>query len=269
MDSLNKILRLLSLTLLLVTGIFGAKALAHTMWLNLSDYSPSVRNNTIVYFGWGHRYPVHDFLDQERFLKNFYLIHPTGKIEPLTPNPGGLLATRINFEKEGTYVLAAEVEPGFYTMWFEGGRMNHKIGPKTGLSNVVVSTYYEQFAKAIINVEAGDSNFTIPLGQKIEIVPLKNPVDLREGDYLPVRVLYEGKPLGSYPSVFATYLGFSTEDETYAYTTAANEEGVALIRILKAGIWMIKVNYKAHPTQEMEDKCNKLSYTATLSFEVK
>ncbi len=269
MDSLNKILRLLSLTLLLVTGIFGAKALAHTMWLNLSDYSLPIGGGAIAYFGWGHRYPVHDLLDQEKFLKDFYLIDPEGKLKKLSPHPGGFLATRINFEGERTYLLVAELKPGFYTMWLEDGKINHRIGPKTGLSNVMVSTYYEQFAKAIINVDTGDSNFLTPIGQKIEIVPLKNPISLKEGDFLPVRILYEGNPLSSYPTVYATYLGFSTQNETYAYTTTANGEGIAEIKIIRSGIWMVKVNYKTHPTEEMKDKCNELSYTATLSFEIK
>ncbi|MCK4385716.1 MAG: DUF4198 domain-containing protein, partial [candidate division Zixibacteria bacterium] len=169
MNGLNKILRLASLTLLVIK-LLGGDAVAHTMWLNVSDYSPSVGGNAIVYFGWGHRYPVGDLLDQERFLRNLYLINPAGKIEELSPNPGGLLATRIDFDKEGTYLATAELKPGFYTMWLEEGKINHRIGPKTGLSNVMVSTYYEQFAKAIINVDAEDSNFVTPIGQKIEIV---------------------------------------------------------------------------------------------------
>jgi uncharacterized GH25 family protein len=269
MPGLNKILRLASLTLLFAIKILGGDAIAHTMWLNVSDYSPSKGGNAIVYFGWGHKYPVDDLLDHEKFFKNLYLIDPTGKIESLSPNPEGLLATRIDFDKKGTYLVTAELKPGFYTMWFEEGRINHRIGPKTDLSNVMVSTYYEQFAKAIINVEAGDSNFVAPIGQKIEIVPLKNPIDLRDGDFLPIRILYEGNPLSSYPTVYATYLGFSTQDETYAYTTTADGAGIAEIKIIRPGIWMVKVNYKTHPTEELEDKCNELSYTATLSFEVK
>ncbi|MCK4427675.1 MAG: DUF4198 domain-containing protein [candidate division Zixibacteria bacterium] len=269
MNSLNKISKILILTLILVTGIFGRGALAHTMWLNLSDYSPPVGGGVIVYFGWGHRYPVHDLLDQERFLRNLYLINPAGKIEELSPNPGGLLATRIDFDKEGTYLATAELKPGFYTMWFEEGKINHRIGPKTGLSNVMVSTYYQQFAKAIINVDTGDSNFVTPIGQKIEIVPLKNPISLKEGDYLPIRILYEGNPLSSYPTIYATYLGFSTQHDTYAYTTTADREGIAEIKIIRSGVWMVKVNYKTHPTEELKDKCDELSYTATLSFEVR
>lgn len=268
MNGLNKILRLASLTLLVIKLLAG-NAVAHTMWLNVSDYSPPKGGNAIVYFGWGHRYPVHDLLDQERFLKNLHLIDPTGKIEELSPNPGGLLATRINFDKEGTYLATAELKPGFYTMWLEEGKINHRIGPKTGLSNVMVSTYYQQFAKAIINVDTGDSNFVTPVGQKIEIVPLKNPFGLKEGDFLPIRILHEGNPLSSYPTVYATYLGFSTQDETYAYTTTADEEGIAEIKIIRPGVWMVKVNYKTHPTEELKDKCDELSYTATLSFEVR
>lgn len=269
MDSLNKISKILSLTLILVTGIFGRCALAHTMWLNLSDHSPPVGGGVIIYFGWGHKYPVDDFLDQERFLKKFFLIDPEGETKKLSPNSGGLLATKIDSLREGTFIVTAESKPGFYTMWVEKGKMHHKVGPKTGLSNVIVSNHYHQFAKAIINVSSKDSNFAIPVRQKLEIVPLKNPVGLKEGDYLPVRVLFEGKPLNSYPMVYATYLGFSTQDETYAYATEANGEGIAKIKILRAGVWMIKVNYKTHPTEELQDKCNQLSYTATLSFEVK
>lgn len=269
MNSLNKISKILSLTLILVTGIFGRGALAHIMWLNLSDYSPPVGAGVIVYFGWGHKYPVDDFLNQERFLKNFSLIDPKGETKKLSSNSDGFLATKVDSLKEGTFTVAAELKSGFYTIWVENGKMHHKRGPKTELSNVIVSSYYQQFAKAIINVSSKDSNFAIPAGQKLEIIPLKNPIGLKEDDYLPLRVLFEGKPLSSYPMVYATYLGFSTQDETYAYTTEANGEGIAKIKILKAGIWLIKVNYKTHPTKELQDKCNQLSYTATLSFEVK
>jgi len=34
-----------------------------------------------------------------------------------------------------------------------------------------------------------------PVGQRIEIVPLKNPSKLKEGDTLPVMLYYEGKPV--------------------------------------------------------------------------
>lgn len=34
-----------------------------------------------------------------------------------------------------------------------------------------------------------------PLGQRIEIVPLKDPTSMQEGDHLPVKVIFEGKPL--------------------------------------------------------------------------
>ena len=41
---------------------------AHNLWLNATDYSPELRSragaHTKVYFGFGHKFPVHDFLDR-------------------------------------------------------------------------------------------------------------------------------------------------------------------------------------------------------------
>jgi len=243
--------------------VLSGRIASHTLWLNLSDYSPE-RRRSIVYFGWGHRYPVDDFLDQEKFLKRFFLIKPSGEVENLTPNPGGFLATQVKFLENGTYIISAELKPGFYTMYMEKGKIHHKLGPKTGVKGVILSQYYEQYAKAIVNVSEGSS--LRPIGQKLEIVPLENPGKLKCGDFLQVQVLFENKPV-KYCPVLATYSGFST-GEDFAYATSTDNEGIARIRLLHWGPWLIKVNYKLPPTEEFKDKCDQLSYTATLTFEV-
>lgn len=40
-----------------------------------------------------------------------------------------------------------------------------------------------------------NDRFSKPLGVKMELVPLKNPLSLKVGDKLPFQVLYDGKPL--------------------------------------------------------------------------
>lgn len=252
----------LSFILLLLSG----RTISHTLWLNLSDYSPE-RERCIVYFGWGHRYPVEDFLDQEKFLKRFFLVKPSSGVESLTPNPGGFLATEVRFLENGTYIVSAELKPGFWTMYMEKGKMHHKLGPKRGLKEVILSQYYEQYAKAIVNVGEGSNSFSKPIGQKLEIVPLENPEKLKCGDFLQIQVLFENKPV-KYCQVLATYLGFST-GEDFAYATSTDGKGIARIRLLHWGPWLIKVNYKLPPTEKFKGKCNWLSYTATLTFEVK
>ncbi|MCK4308055.1 DUF4198 domain-containing protein [candidate division WOR-3 bacterium] len=248
-------------------------AYGHMMWLNSSNYYPGFHPksgaSTIIYFGWGHRYPVGDFLDQEMFLEKFYFVCPRcGKLHPLNPNPGGFLATQVKFEESGSYWVCAELKSGFYTMYMKKGKMHHELGPKTGLKNVIMSLWYKQWAKALINVGVEDTfAYNKPVGHEIEIVPLKNPMTLREGDFLPIQVLFKGKPV-SFCEVHATYSGFSTGEE-FAYATSTDREGKAKIRILHYGIWLVKAEKQLPPEVKLRDKCDMLHYTATFTFEVK
>ncbi|RKY64330.1 MAG: DUF4198 domain-containing protein, partial [Candidatus Latescibacterota bacterium] len=124
-------------------------------------------------------------------------------------------------------------------------------------------------AKAVVNVGEDSDSYSKPLGHRLEIIPLENPGKLKGcgGHFLPVQVLFEGKPL-RYGQVLATYVGFST-GEDFACATSTDGEGKAKIRLVHWGPWMIRVNHQVPPTEELKGKCDRLSYTATLTFEVK
>lgn len=251
-----------ALVIFLCTSAF---VYAHTMWLNVSNYSPPIKGDSKIYLGWGHRYPVDDFLSEEK-LKEFSLISPSGKKEKLNPNPGGFLATDIRFAEKGTYIVTAVLKPGFYTMYIEKGKIHHKSVPRTGLKNIILSLYFEQYAKALVNVGQSSNSFSKPVGHKLEIIPLKNPHELKVGGFLPIQVLFEGKP-ARFCKIYGTYFGFSTKDD-FAYVTTTNSEGKAKIRIMHYGPWLINVKLKLPVSDELKNKCNELSYAATLTFEV-
>ena len=258
----------------LIVGIFlcfSSIASSHTLWLNATNYYPEMYSleseaRTTIYFGWGHRYPVADFLSADK-LSEFKLITPQGESKPITPGECGFLATQLSFAEKGTYIVAASLKPGFYTMYVEKGKIHHKSVPKTGLSNVILSLHFEQYTKALINVAGSDSSFRKPVGHAMEIIPLANPAGLKVGDLLPVRVLFKGKPARFSP-VYATYAGFSTGDD-FAFATITDSKGQAKIRILHHGPWLIKSKIKLPATDELRDKCNEMSYSASLTFEVK
>jgi len=269
----KKIVKLLAVNLVFGFCLaFPEVIFAHTLWLNVSDYSPEFSPEkgaeTNVYFGWGHHYPVDDFLSQDR-LEEFSLITPDGGEEKLKPNPGGFLATRISLKKGGGYIVSAVRKPGFYTMHIDKGKIHHKLGSKTGLKKVILSIYSRQYAKALVNVaDAEDDSFSKPVGHKLEIVPLENPFKIHGcgGHFLKIKVLFDGKP-ARFCKVYATYAGFST-GEDFAYATSTNSEGIAKIRIIHWGQWLIKVNKRLPAPEDLKDKCNELSYTATLTFEI-
>jgi uncharacterized GH25 family protein len=254
------------------TALFFPLALsAHSFWINATDYAPLyVRDHaeTKIYLGFGHRYPVDDFLSAEN-LKEFVLIGPES-VKTMAPSTGGaFLASDLHFEKPGAYIVAAAKKAGFYTMYLEDGVIHHKLGPKTGLKRVILSNYHEQYAKSLINVGSsnGDS-FSRQAGHKLEIIPMENPYLLKGqgGDFLTVRVLFDGKP-ARFCLVYATYAGFSSGDD-FAFATTADSAGVAKIRLLHWGNWLIKAQVKRPATGELADKCNEQSYSATLTFEI-
>ena len=99
----------------------------------------------------------------------------------------------------------------------------------------------------------------------MEIIPLKNPASLRAGDYLPFRVLINGKPFKG--DIFATYAGFSNEKNVFAYATKTDKNGFGKIKILQAGTtWLIKAGFE-QPYPDTSE-CDVESFCSTLTFAI-
>jgi uncharacterized GH25 family protein len=258
-----KQLEILGLSLALILGIFSMPASAHFMWINAGDYTPQTERPMKCTIGWGHNFasPVGNVLFNQEGLDKIYMLDPNGnklKIEPI--NEIEFKAERA-LEKEGTCLVVAKRKEKFFTKTTEG----YKRQSKKGLKNVIQCSYSGGYAKAIVVVGKGGGRlFSKPVGHTLEIIPLKDPAGLREGDYLPIKVLYKNKPLKT--ELYATYVGFSTEG-AWAYTAKTNKEGMGKIKILESGIWLIKVGHKVPYPDPKE--CDQYSYSAALTFEVK
>jgi len=241
----------------------------HLFWINASEYSPTFCEGsaeTKIYFGWGHHYPIDDFLDMSD-LDEFFLISPRWRKQKLKPQFKGFLMTVLDLKEKGGYIISATRKPGFYTMYVKNGKIHHKFGPKTGLKKVILSSYSAQYAKALIVAGNWENqSFSNPVGHKLELIPLENPYELKVGDFLPIKVLFKGGP-ARFARIYAVYSGFSSGDD-FAYATSTNSEGVAEIRILHWSQWLIKAVVKEAPPESMKNKCDSLNYTATLTFEI-
>ncbi|MCK4618322.1 MAG: DUF4198 domain-containing protein [Desulfobacterales bacterium] len=263
MKTFRKIVGGFALNLSLILVLFCMPASAHFMWINAGDYTPAVKRPVKFTIGWGHAFasPVGNVLYKQKGLEKIYMLDPDGnelKIEPINEIE---FSVKKPLKKEGAYLAVAKRKEGFSTKTTEG----HKRQSKKGLKNVIQCNYSGMYAKAVVDVgKSGGKNLTKPVGHTLEIVPLEDPADLREGEYMPVKVLYNSEPLKT--ELHATYVGFSTEN-AWAYTTKTNKDGIGRIKMLKSGIWLIKVGHKvAYPDP---DECDQYSYSATLTFEVK
>lgn len=242
----------------------------HNLWLNSTDYAPSFRAktgaHTKMYFGFGHKFPVADLLDKDK-LTEFNLIQPSGIVKELEAEEGGFLVTPLVLKKEGAHIVTAATKHGFYTMYEKNGKIRHKIASMEGLENIVLSLYFENYTKALINVgETTEDAFATPVGHNIEIVPLENPFLKRPGEFLKVKVLFNGKP-AKYCNVFATYIGFSPK-EAYAWSSKTNAKGINKVKLLQSGQWIVKAVVRIPPSEEHSGKVLEEKYTATMSFQV-
>lgn len=245
---------------LCLCSLLGTPANAHKLWLNATEYYPEIfshpkyapvpRAKTIIYFGWGHKLPVTDLFGDD-YLDQFFMIEPDGSKENLDPGKGGFKATEILMKKEGGRIVAASVKPGFHGD-VEGKKDFYELR-------------YEMYAKALVGVGTAEKEiFLKPVGQRFEIVPLQNPQDLKPGDYFEFRVLLDGKPA---KGVEISATPYAKPSITIVDNLAYKETGK--IRIVDAyGPWIITAKLELPPTDEFKNKCQKLYFLATLTFEV-
>ncbi|MCP4690021.1 MAG: DUF4198 domain-containing protein [Desulfobacterales bacterium] len=111
---------------------------------------------------------------------------------------------------------------------------------------------YEKFCKTLITAEKADDGCKRVVGHKLEIVPVDNPGNAPLGKDLAFQVLYDGALLAA--EVHATYDGFSTIPNTYAYFTETDENGIAKVKITHPGTWMVRVQHTIDDSTPDYDK---------------
>jgi uncharacterized GH25 family protein len=192
-----------------------------------------------------------------------------GKIVP-SELKGNEAELRIDFsvavDGDGASILAAEKSGEIWSVTNEGSKPGSRKELEDQGLKVVSAALIDKYAKSIINASSGDKNFSSVLGHDLEIVPVSNPADARAGEYFKVKILHKGEP-AAIPA-WATYDGFVTEYEnTYAYYTESDEEGIANIKITAPGTWLVRASKDNDPG--VEGRYDTRSIRATLTFTVK
>ncbi|NIY76818.1 DUF4198 domain-containing protein [Thalassospira sp. HF15] len=143
--------------------------------------------------------------------------------------------------------------------WQAGGADEHP--------DAVTSKRYEKFAKLLTGGQDANELVTQPIGDTLEIVPLRDPRDTKVGEDAEFQILLNGQPLTT--SVLATYAGFTETPASWAYATETlnteNGSGIAKVRVSAPGLWIVRV---ATDVPDAEEGVNGHNIRATLSFAV-
>ncbi len=237
--------------------LVSTHAYAHFPWITLHDGDDATQVREFE-FGWGHHFSDDGNLSADR-IDSIKLAEPGGAIRDISVKDG-VVYTIDELDAAGMYTIAAVQKGGYYTRTTQGGRS----GSKTDHPNAISCGFSNNTMKALFS--KGDSNQDAAhiLDHPLEIVPLADPAELNPNEMFPVKVLFHGKPFTG--MISATWEGFQ-ESDAFAIEKQVNKDGTVEIPIRNKGLWMIMV----HTSEDYPDPdvCDRLNYTATLTFRIK
>jgi len=232
---------------------------AHMLWLLPDQDAPNVNQPVQVEIGWGHKFPKDEEIKADR-LGSIKAVGPDGQEVPLKK------ISTILYEfvpsKKGVYLIAAQVAPGFLTKTPNG----FKLQNKKGVPDATTCFHFDMATKTLVNVGRQRQGFDRLSQSTLEIVPLKNPATVKRGAGLPVKVMFQGKPLAGV-EVKVTHEAMPDPKKPVVSLGKTDAKGEILVKLDKPGRWLLFVTHKTpfeHP-----DECDENLYNASFAWRVR
>jgi len=185
--------------------------------------------------------------------------------------------TFLKFRTEGAGTYVAGISTKARTITLSGGDFTNYLEHE-GLTNIIAdrkakgisgSSAREKYAKHVKAIlQVGDQktdHFSSVFGYPIEFIPLTNPYELKSGDMMSVKLLFEGKPLGNQ----IVHIGSrqSMKDSGQGELALKTDvRGELSFEISNVGQWYAATIYMQ---ESKERRLDYVSSWATLTFEVR
>ena len=155
-------------------------------------------------------------------------------------------------ENDAIVLVSAAYDNGYWSQQPDEEWVNL---PKTEVEGALKGGHYMKYSTTIMSKDYKGGTAT---NSPLEIVPLKNPLSLKQGDKLEIQVLADGKPVADVEVASE----FVTDREKNVVKT--DDEGKATITIRNLGLNVLATEAKA--PLENSPKADELAKFATLSF---
>ena len=223
----------------IVSLLFFSHATAHDWWLNKSNSNFDIVKGHIEADG------VHcDPYESDRAIQAAGY-REDGQVVPIT----------ITWKKDGTgsYIEPAEqfcaLTALVYNKYWMKTTEDWKNYRSWGEFNIIQEGQSFKYTK---HIEKWHNFLTEPLGQRFEIVPLKDPTRMKEGDLLPVKIFHMGREVQS---------AKITQVSRIHNLDSITSNGVFDVRMGKKGLQFINAKVEV-PVKDKE----VIWYAASLTF---
>ena len=216
----------------LIALLVAVPVTAHEFWLEPSAFAPQAGRVIDVRLLVGDGFPGERYARNESHIRSFLLYGPHGRI-PVAGRPGADPAGRVRIPKGGADLIAyrsnttrIELPARKFEAYLveEGLEAIVAERKRRGESGKKGREIFSRCAKALLGKDRA-------IGFTLEIVSDAKP---RAGIDLPVRVLYQGKPLAG-----ALVRAFPRDRATGPTTARTDASGRARIPLPRAGVWML------------------------------
>mgnify|MGYP000283004616 CR=1 FL=1 len=254
--------------------LFASTAFCHSLFIQSSRYHVHEGKRSPLFFCYGHHVPVDDGVRGKK-LKALQVLSPSGKVRDIkVRDETSLHSYMVNYDEVGTYVLSAETNPGYYTVYIDKkGHERHTIKPKSAISGkadkILKSLYSKQYTKTYVVCDTPSPDFPARVGLPLELVPSKDISTLKSGEDLELAIYFKGKPYEGEGTWDATVNGFSTEAENNFYHKTTVSGSKLSVPVPEAGRWFVRYFIKINATGKDAEFYNKMKHTATLVFQLK
>lgn len=229
--------------------VFAAAALGHDYWLAPESFSASVGREVVVRLFRGEA-PKADGerpFEPERAERFSLLWGDEARGLKSATKDGEVPVARITPKAEGGHLIAMERRPATITLEAdkfaaylkdEGLDVIIARREELGESRVVGRERYRRYLKALVQVaNRRDKTYRRELGHRLEILLLADPATLRRGDSMPVRILFEARPLAG-----ARVFAHSCEaGEVHPQSATTDRDGLVTFRLVRPGLWLVRL----------------------------
>jgi uncharacterized GH25 family protein len=246
----------------------------HDFWIEPAAFRPAIAQRVAVRLRVGQEFKGDPVPRDPGLLKRFALVGPSGETAVAgVPNtePAGFLA--IPAPGLYTIVYAGNPEP----VQLDAGKFNDylrqegletilELRAQRGQSDEPDREIFSRCAKALVAAGGGEAaaewaGWNRPLGLRLELVPEANPYTLSPGGALPVRLLYEGKPLRG-----ALVTAFAKDRPLQKVSARSDARGRVALKLDHPGLWLVKSVHMIPAPRE--SGADWESFWASMTFEV-
>ncbi|HEY1435172.1 MAG TPA: DUF4198 domain-containing protein [Thermoanaerobaculia bacterium] len=251
-------------------ALVAAPLCAHDFWIEPTTFRPAVGDTLGVRLIVGQKFRGDTLPRNPAMISRFVLVSDAGET-PVAGHAADEPAGAVRIEQPGLALIAyrsldsaVSLEAAKFEDYLKEEGLEAIIAAraKRGDSQKPSRELFSRSAKALIAAGgSGASGFDRIVGLTLELVPESNPYAMKEGDTLPVRLLYEGKPL---PGALVVALSYDDPDRKIA--ARSDRDGRVSLRLPKEGVWLVKAVHMVPVLGDPNEDWR--SIWASLTFEV-